>query len=268
MFDAAARAALEDAKPLIPEDVAAAAKQADKEAAELKAEQEAALKAKAKREADEKKKEEQKEKEEKARAEGKGKFGAASGAAGQASMTDDEDAEESKESGADEAKESKKKGPFTDASKPERAAYVLYLLAAICSQCGEHEAAARHADSLLASALEANRRSLDHLQARALQLHAASTEKGSPAAARALRPRHMHVYRTAALRHDSTTQATAAVLVLRSMVLGRELQLAGSFMSLATVPADTSNAQAVRWNYFKGRVEAARLDYSDALRSF
>jgi len=96
-------------------------------------------------------------------------------------------------------------------------------------------------------------------------MHAAAAEKAGTL--RTLRPHHLHVYRTASLRRDGATQATAAVLVLRSMVLGRELTLAGNFMQLASLPADASNAQAVRWNYLKGRVQAARLDYSDALQS-
>jgi len=132
IFAGAAHAALGDASSLIPADVAAAATIADKEAAALKAEQDAALKAKAKREAEEKKKEAAEKKEKENSRKGKGASGAASGA-GSSEQADMEDGADAASAEATE----EKKSPFTDASKNERAAYVLYLLAAICSQHGE-----------------------------------------------------------------------------------------------------------------------------------
>lgn len=70
--------------------------------------------------------------------------------------------------------------------------------------------------------------------------------------------------RTAALVHDTDTQATLLNLLLRNYLHYNLIDQAEKLSSKSTFPEMASNNEWARYLYYTGRIKAIQLDYSDA----
>jgi len=74
-------------------------------------------------------------------------------------------------------------------------------------------------------------------------------------------------HRTACLRHDEQGQAVLLNLLTRNYLHFNLHDQANKLISKATFPEGVSNNQFVRHLFYKGRIQAIQLDYSDALNT-
>ena len=114
-----------------------------------------------------------------------------------------------------------------------------------------------------------NRRTLDFFSCRLAAMHLRAVEAlGVPGAEAALVPPLLAAYRSASLRHDEYGQATLLNCVLRVHVRAGAFDSASKLLAKAAFPEGASPAQHARFLFYRGRVQAVLLDYSDALASF
>jgi 26S proteasome regulatory subunit N3 len=132
---------------------------------------------------------------------------------------------------------------------------------------GAWGALADGARALLAHVSGFNVRTLDTFAARCWSMLALAAEHGAPGEAEALTPALLAAYRTCCLRHDDYGQAVTLNLLLRTHVRASAFDAASKLLSKASFPEAASPAQLCRYLYYKGRVQAVLLDYSDALAS-
>jgi len=189
---------------------------------------------------------------------------AAAGAAASSSSSSSSSGQD-EESKEDEkpAKKARKPVPLTAASAPERAMYVGFLVASLAARHGMWEAALAQATGLVDAARELNRRTMDPLAARALQLLGLAAERCGKLVD--MQPLLLSLHRTASLRHDACSQAVAVNLVLRALIGQKRFLQAGRLIEHveAALPLD-SPAQLVRFLFAKGRVLAVSARYADA----
>lgn len=80
------------------------------------------------------------------------------------------------------------------------------------------------------------------------------------------RPLLLSLHRTAALRHDTETNATVQNLLLRSYIVDSNLyDQADKLVARAPFPrAQAGNGQIARYEYYVGRIRAVQLNYTEA----
>ena len=108
------------------------------------------------------------------------------------------------------------------------------------------------------------------LQARSyhyLCLSAEALAGGAHGAPASMRPRLLGAHRSACLRSDEFGEAAHINLLLRSFVSTRDFASAAALLSKVRFPDGASTAQLVRFSFYAGRVQAVRLEYSDAAAS-
>lgn len=148
------------------------------------------------------------------------------------------------------------------ASAPEVDLYLTSFLLAEAAQQSAWSEVARFAAGAVEYALSQNRRTLFFFASRALSwLSLAHERLGSSAS---IRPQLVAAHRTACLRSDDYGQAVALNLLLRNYIAADEYDLASKLALKATFPESASAAQYVRYLYYRGRIHAVQLDYSDA----
>jgi len=139
---------------------------------------------------------------------------------------------------------------------------LLSMLVAARDWAGVERAALPLIDALTA----ANRRTCDLFSARAYAYLSLAVER-SGSSAEALRDVLTAAHRTATLRHDEYGQAVLLNLLLRSLLRQRRFEQAGKLIARAAFPEAASNAQLVRFLYYRGRVQAVSLHYAEAYAS-
>lgn len=107
-----------------------------------------------------------------------------------------------------------------------------------------------------------NRRTLDQINARLLQLHSLAHEHCNKL--ESIRNELMKLYRTSVLRHDSCGQEVLINLILRNFLKHSQFEQAEKFRTKAQRPEAQSNQQACRYLFYLGQIQAVRLEYSDA----
>eukprot|EP01139_Manchomonas_bermudensis_P020447 Amastigsp_a678809_24.p2 type:complete len:317 gc:universal Amastigsp_a678809_24:966-16(-) len=78
------------------------------------------------------------------------------------------------------------------------------------------------------------------------------------------RPTLLGALRSAALRADDETQAVVLNCLLRSFCLTAQFKLAYQLVTKSPMPQGASPNQMARYAYYVGRIQAVRLNYSDA----
>ena len=158
------------------------------------------------------------------------------------------------------------------ASAPEVEAYLAYVaLSELAAQgaAGNWGALAEGGAAAGGWVAAANRRTLDFFGSRFASMHVSAVEGlGVPGAAEGLLPALLASYRTACLRHDELGQATFLNLALRTHIRAGSFDSAGKLLAKTTFPEGASPGQLARFLFYRGRVQAVTLDYSDALASF
>lgn len=181
---------------------------------------------------------------------------------------------------ATEAQSAATSEPPTPKAKPslaaqlETEAYFLLLSLSLLSHQKQWTAllaAAQQVVAHLTSATFVSRRTVDFFAARAVTYLTLANEHTSSGSAEAafdsMRPTLAAAHRTACLRHDEYGQAVYINLLLRGHVRTRQYDAAAKLLSKAAFPEGASTAQLVRYHYYKGRVQAVQLDYTDAYNS-
>ncbi|RYE97120.1 MAG: hypothetical protein EOO41_03850, partial [Methanobacteriota archaeon] len=113
---------------------------------------------------------------------------------------------------------------------------------------------------------EQNKRTLDMFTARATTYWSLALQQHTGSSAE-LRAHLTRAHRTACLRHDEYGQAVYINLLLHSLLAERAYEAASKLIAKATFPEAVSNNQLARYLYYKGRVQAVQLEYSDAYTS-
>ena len=164
------------------------------------------------------------------------------------------------------------------ASAPEVEAYLCLVALDMLQEAGAWVALAEGCTVLrrlmaasggVGGVASGGRRSLDFFAARLLSLEVLAAERaGGAGSVDALQPALLSAHRTAVLRHDDYGSAVALNLALRGCLRASAFDAAGKLLSKALFPEGVSSAQLARYLFYKGRVQAIALDYSDALASF
>lgn len=71
-------------------------------------------------------------------------------------------------------------------------------------------------------------------------------------------------YRLAVLRRDVDTQATLLNLMLGQLLNASQVEQAQKLLANSTFPDSASNNQLCRYRFYSGRIQALRLEYTDA----
>ncbi|KAI1344423.1 proteasome regulatory subunit C-terminal-domain-containing protein [Xylariaceae sp. FL0016] len=115
-----------------------------------------------------------------------------------------------------------------------------------------------------------NRRTLDSLAAKVYFYYSLFCEQLTPKAPSpqspivAIRPTLLTALRTAVLRKDIDTQASAIVLLLRNYLLTSHIAQADLLISHTQFPENAANTQVARFLYYLGRIRAIQLRYTEA----
>ena len=107
-----------------------------------------------------------------------------------------------------------------------------------------------------------NRRSLDHLSAKAFFYFSLSYEKVNRL--ENIRSVLLSSYRTSCLHRDEMCQVVLLNLILRNFLHYNLIEQAQTFASKAPFPEEVSNNQYCRYLYYMGRIHAIQLEYSES----
>ncbi|CAE7887272.1 psmD3, partial [Symbiodinium sp. KB8] len=141
-------------------------------------------------------------------------------------------------------------------------AYMQYLILTGLVRNGSYDAAIALSTDLLSLLDKIGKRCTSHLFARAYEIFSLAHErKGSYDS---IRPTLMAAYQAATNRHDDFSKATLLNLLLRNYLEFHMVEQARKLIDNTTVSETVSNNQRVRYLFYRGRIEAIQLDYSDA----
>jgi len=183
--------------------------------------------------------------------------GAGAGAAGKG---EDAKGDDAAAGAAAEAEEESK--PPAPSDTPEVEAYFQTLVLKLLAKHSLSPELAACAEDLVRHGIAQNRRSLDWFTAKAYAaLSQAHEAMGTLSSVRA---ELLAAHRTACLRHDKVGQATLLNLLLRNFLHYNLISQASQLLGRAPFPEDASNNQYVRYLFYRGRINAIRLDYADA----
>lgn len=141
--------------------------------------------------------------------------------------------------------------------------YVLVLMKLIDD--GDFKSAKEFGDFVVERMRGVNRRTLDHLAAKAYYFIAVAYEKSNLLAG--LRPVMFEVYKSSCLHLDQIGQATTMNIIIRSYLQQNLYEQARNFISKTTFPETVSNNQYARYLFYVGRIKAVQLEYSAAQAS-
>lgn len=151
------------------------------------------------------------------------------------------------------------------AAQPEVVAYFLLLGSSILLQQCQFDKVWQFTSKTIEWITNINRRLLDIFSAKSFSQMAFVAEREGKLAT--LKDYFLNAYRTACLRHDDMGQATLLNLLLRNLLQQRLYDQAQKLISLTNFPEHVSNNQQVRYLFYKGKVQAVHLDYTDAYQT-
>jgi len=138
--------------------------------------------------------------------------------------------------------------------------HLLYILKLIDAKNAKE--ALSHTTKLIEKIKDINRRTLDPINSRVWYAHSLACEMNNLLQAR--RGEFFAAYRVASLRLDRLSQATILNILLRSYINVCEYEPAGKLIIQAELPESAPISQVARNLYYKGRIEAVQLKYSEA----
>jgi 26S proteasome regulatory subunit N3 len=115
---------------------------------------------------------------------------------------------------------------------------------------------------LLQGALSVNLRTADPFVSKVWQHYSFLYEKAGKLDQ--IRGHLLAAHRTACLRHDEIGQATLLNLLLRNLIHYNLYDQASKLVSKTNFPESTSNNQFVRYLFYRAKILAVQLDYTDA----
>uniref|UniRef100_H2ZG81 PCI domain-containing protein n=1 Tax=Ciona savignyi TaxID=51511 RepID=H2ZG81_CIOSA len=148
---------------------------------------------------------------------------------------------------------------------PETEIYVYLLVLIYLIDSKSNSLAMKLSNKLVTKLVNENRRSLDPLAAKCYFYYSRVYElMGKLEDVRSV----LHArLRTAALVHDTDTQATVLNLLLRNYLHYNLYEQAEKLASKSTFPEMASNNEWARHLYYTGRIKAVQLEYSEARRT-
>jgi len=148
---------------------------------------------------------------------------------------------------------------------PECEIYLNLLLLVHLIDKKLYEKAEKFAGKLLNKMVKENRRSLDPLAARVYFYHSRVYELvGKAEEVRSILNARL---RTAALVHDTDTQATILNCLLRNYLNYNLIDQAEKLSSKSSLPEMASNNEWARYLYYTGRIKAIQLKYTEARKT-
>lgn len=154
--------------------------------------------------------------------------------------------------------------PYAPA-QPEIVAYFLLLGNSILLQQRELDPLWRFTTTTIDWITSLNRRLLDFFSAKSFSQLAFTADRQGKLGT--LKDYFLTAYRTACLRHDEMGQATLLNLLLRNLLQQRLYDQAQKLIALTNFPEHVSNSQQVRYLFYKGKIQAVHLEYSDAYQT-
>lgn len=153
---------------------------------------------------------------------------------------------------------------------PEVDVYLSILVQIHLLDSKAYQVGARFSTKLVQEIHSLNRRTLDSLSARAYFYYSLFYEHLAPfppspiSPLVSIRQELLSALRTAVLRKDPDTQATAITLLLRNYLLTSHIAQADLLVKHTDFPAAASNNQVARYLYYLGRIRAIQLEYTEA----
>ncbi|KAK2086550.1 26S proteasome non-ATPase regulatory subunit 3 [Saguinus oedipus] len=148
---------------------------------------------------------------------------------------------------------------------PEVEAYLQLLMVIFIMNSKRYKEAQKISDDLMQKISTQNRRALDRVAAKCYYYHARVCEfLDKLDVVRSF----LHArLRTATLRHDADGQATLLNLLLRNYLHYNLYDQAEKLVSKSVFPEQANNNKWARYLYYKGRIKAIQLEYSEARRT-
>jgi len=147
----------------------------------------------------------------------------------------------------------------------EVALYLQYIIVSLVAKRAAWEEVAAASKHFTDKISAANKRTLDVFGAKFWSFLSLAHEKLGTLAS--IRGELHDAHRSACLRHDELGQVTLLNLLVRNYLAFNLYDQAQKLISKASFPESVSNNQLVRFLYYKGRISAIQLDYSDALNT-
>ena len=140
--------------------------------------------------------------------------------------------------------------------------YIATLVLTTLIRMNLDETAAFFSTCLIDRLKSFNRRSLDHLSAKAIFYFSLSYERVDRL--ENIRSALMGLYRTSCLHRDEMCQVVLLNLILRNFLHYNLIDQAQIFASKTPFPEEVSNNQYCRYLYYMGRIHALQLEYSES----
>eukprot|EP01137_Pigoraptor_chileana_P013289 Opistho-2@4631 len=162
------------------------------------------------------------------------------------------------------AKDDAKKKVVT-AVLPEVDVYIHLLVLVALLDAKKNGDALDCANAIARKVQGQNRRTLDHVAARAYFYYARAYEVNGQLGE--IRNTLHATLRTATLQHDEATQASVINLLLRYYTEHSLYDQADKLVSKSTFPESANNNEWARYLYYLGRIKAIQLDYSESQKN-
>jgi 26S proteasome regulatory subunit N3 len=172
------------------------------------------------------------------------------------------DGADSKEEGKEDDATSKKDDTPRTTISAEIQIYVHTLVLTTLMRHKMLDQATICCTELLQGALNVNLRTADPFISKVWQHYSFLFEKAQKMDQ--IRGHLLAAHRTACLRHDEIGQATLLNLLLRNFIHYNLYDQASKLVSKTTFPESASNNQFVRYLFYRAKILAVQLDYSDA----
>lgn len=169
-----------------------------------------------------------------------------------------------------DSKPNAKNAPGSKDVLPEVDVYTSILCQVHLYDKQAFEEGRQFSDNLVEHIRSLNRRTLDSLAARVYFYYSLFYESTAPlppsptAAVISIRQNLLAALRTATLRKDQDIQATVTTLLLRNYLSTSHISQADLLISHTSFPTAASNNQIARFLYYRGRIRAIQLNYSEA----
>lgn len=148
-------------------------------------------------------------------------------------------------------------------SLPETFVYAQILVAIYLLDNHQRDQSLLCIKSLMETLAKYNRRTLDPFSAKTFFFYALIHDINETSAS--IRTHLLALYRTACLHHDEPSQGMLINLILKNYLQANLYTQADQFMLNTVFPESNGNYQHARYLYFKGRIHAVQLNYSEAL---
>jgi len=177
-------------------------------------------------------------------------------------VEEEEPTEENKEKEENKEEKAKKDDTPRATILPEIEIYIHTLVVTTLMRNKMLDEATACCTELLQAALSVNMRTADPFIARVWQHYSLLFEKAQKLDQ--IRGHLLAAHRTACLRHDEIGQATLLNLLLRNFIHYNLYDQASKLVSKTTFPESCSNNQFVRYLFYRARILAVQLEYTDA----